>query len=128
MIIAIHDTNVSLRGVTYEVASGVFVELDTGLLADAETQYAEYSKNKEIARLKETIKNMESETLLARPVRESLLAIAEEKAVQIALQLNTEDSPVSAADVLGNNPGYVAVKEFDSAIAELRSQLAILGE
>lgn len=42
MIIAIHDQNVTLQGVTYEVAHGVFVELDSGSIDDAIYQYTAY--------------------------------------------------------------------------------------
>jgi hypothetical protein len=81
----------------------------------------EVLRGKQIA--KSLIKTREQQDALARPVREALLAMAEKEAQDVATLLSTPQAPVTAADVLAANDGYMAVKAFDQEMIALRSPL-----
>lgn len=69
------------------------------------------------------IKQLESEQLLPRVMREFSLAMIEKEAIAYADSISTEGNTVTAAEVLALNPGYQSVKAFDNQIKVLRDQL-----
>jgi len=107
MIIAIHNENVTLRGVTYEVSEGVFVELDSGTFEDAVSLYTDYNTPKP----KDKLEALEKQyTLTQRNLREFILLTVE------ALK---EGTPVDLSVL----PGVQVVAAVEAEAASLRAQL-----
>ncbi len=108
MILAIHNQNVTLQGVTYQFGDD-YVEVSEGTTQEqAQTLYDAYQAAKTSDTARAQIELLERQQLLPRATREFMLMFMEANATP---------------DILAVNPGYQAVKAFDLQIAALRAQL-----
>lgn len=104
MILAIHDRDTTLSGVTYPI-NGVFVEVSAGTtLAQAQALYAAHQASEVAASTLAQIAALEQAQLMPRVTREFLLLFMEANGGTAV-------------------PGYAPLKAFDETIKALRAQL-----
>jgi hypothetical protein len=126
MIIAIHDQNVTLQGVTFEMSPGVFVEIDSGTSQDAHAQYAAYLYSEATAKALAQIASLESTQIkqMARFNRERDLKEAEDLALQ---QFGLTPDQLYAVGASEGAPtaalNYKKLKDLDNAIKVEREKI-----
>lgn len=131
MILAIHDQNVTLKGFTYEVAAGVFVEIDSGTLEDAQNEYTKYLLSLQPTPL-DQIRALEAANSdsVARVTRQALLmqtvalALDKPEAQILTAEMSEEDAKNTIIQILlASDPGFKLMYELEQSIEPLRAQI-----